>query len=692
MSGKFGATLLTDCKNGSDKPNDHTLRLTLIRTPGTAGGYGDQGTQDIGHHEFIYGIAGHADGWRDAQTDWQAERLNAPLLAFESPKHAGALGKDFSLVRISNPRIRIMALKKAEASDETILRLVELDGKPEPDVRVSFAVPISAAREVNGQEQPLGSATVTAGSLVTSFGAYQPRTFALKLDPPATRVVQVRSTPVDLTYDLATATNAGERSTSGFDGSGKALPAEMLPAQIAFHDVTFRLAAANSGSPNAIVAKGQSISLPEGNYNRLYLLAASKDGDQKAVFKAGSNSAELDIQDWSGFVGQWDDRVWSSRDTANDNYGQMTGLKPGFIKRADLAWYSDHHHDPSGTNVAYSYSYLFGYAIDLPAGAKTLQLPDNSNIRILAISVADENPVVKPAQPLYDVLPSPHAGAPDFMISAAASVSIPQGRSATTTIFTIPRGNFSGGVTLEATGLPAGVTAAFDPVITTSGSKMTLTAASSAAPASATVTISAVAAGLSHSITQTITTTPVLKNTVPANLSSAFNVNGIVADGKKFAEADSLDGGGYSLSAQTLGREQVGDDVIFRLGPQNAANAVTSRSVDLPTGTYSSVKILAVAVDGNQTAQTFAVNYADGTSSTFNQSLHDWSESRNFTGESIAAELPYRVAADGSEDNRPFYARAYSFTLDTGKQVRSISLPQNRNVVILAVTLVPATQ
>ena len=29
MSGEFGATILTDCKNGSDKPNDHTIRLTL---------------------------------------------------------------------------------------------------------------------------------------------------------------------------------------------------------------------------------------------------------------------------------------------------------------------------------------------------------------------------------------------------------------------------------------------------------------------------------------------------------------------------------------------------------------------------------------------------------------------------------------------------------------------------------------
>ncbi len=33
-SGSFGTTILTDCKNGSDKPNDNTLRLTLMRSPG----------------------------------------------------------------------------------------------------------------------------------------------------------------------------------------------------------------------------------------------------------------------------------------------------------------------------------------------------------------------------------------------------------------------------------------------------------------------------------------------------------------------------------------------------------------------------------------------------------------------------------------------------------------------------------
>lgn len=404
MSRKFGATVLTDCKNGSDKPNDHTIRLSLIRTPGTAGGYHDQGTQDIGHHEFSYGIAGHADGWRRSQTDWQALRLNEPLVGFESEKHAGAMGRSFSLVRVSNPRIRIMAVKRAEHSDETIVRLVELDGRPQTDVHIAFAAPITAARAVNGQEQPLGGATVAAGQLVTSFSAYQPRTFAVRLQPARQPLPPIHSIAVSLPYNTAAATKDGQRSSVGFDGKGNALPAEMLPETIAFNGVTFHVAGGGVNTKNALTPAGQHIELPAGNFNRVFILAAAANGDQKATFKAGTATKTFNVEDWGGFIGQWDDRIWSG-DPVHGHYGKMTGLKPGFIKRAPLAWYCSHHHDADGKNVAYSYSYLFGYSMDLPKGARSLDLPVNPNIRILAISVAHEGPGVKPVQPLYDVLP-----------------------------------------------------------------------------------------------------------------------------------------------------------------------------------------------------------------------------------------------------------------------------------------------
>lgn len=703
MDGEFGTTILTDCKNGSDKPNDNTIRLTLVRTPGTSGGYPDQGTQDIGHHEFIYGIAGHAGSWRDGQTDWQGQRLNAPLIAFETSKHAGALGQEFSLLKVSNPRIRVLALKKAEESDEVIVRLVELDGKPQDNVRVSFAAPISAAREVNGQEQPVGPATVTGGALVTPFTAYQPRTFAVKLAPASTKVDGVRSTPVKLAYDVAAATNDGAKTSTGFDGKGNALPAEMLPSQIQFDGVEFQLAPAKTGSPNVVTAKGQTINLPGGQFNRLYVLAASADGDQKTTFQVGSKKAELNIQDWGGFIGQWDDRQWVGKDvtiperlgrparTRHDDYAEMTGIKPGYIKRADLAWYCSHHHNAAGENVAYSYSYLFAYAIDLEPGTKTVKLPNNAKIRVLAMSVAEENPPTKPAQPLYDVLPPPAAGDKDFLLSnSSTSLSVTQGRSASTKIGVIPRNGLEGGVMLAATGLPSGVTASFSPSSTTGMSTLTLKADSSAHPGPSTITITGNSGAVTHSVSIALKVTPIKTGAVNVDLASAYNATGIYDDGATFDETSSLDGGGFAFPAQPLGASVEWDGVLFKLGPANAPDAVTSKAVSLPQGKFASLMILATGVEGSQKSQTFKVAYADGTSSTFTQGLSDWYSPATFTGESVAASVPYRLSGDGETDDGTFHIFGYSFDLDSSKPLHSVTLPNNRGVVVLAMALVPS--
>lgn len=420
--GAYGVTVLTDCKNASDKPNDNTLRLTLMRTPGTRGGYADQGTQDWGHHEFVYGLAGHKGDFREGQTDWQAYRLNQPLIAFESPKHAGTLGKEFSLLSVSGSRIRVLALKKAEQSDEVVVRLVELDGKPAGDIRLAFASPITGAREINGAEEPVGEAKVTGGKLVTSFAAFQPRTFAVKLARPRTRVATVQSKPVTLAYDLAVASNDETKSVGGFDAQGRAIPAEMLPAQLAFGGVEFKLAPAKTGTPNAVVAKGQTVDLPQGKFNRVYVLAASAEGDQKGTFKAGDKAVDVTVEAWGGFIGQWDSRRWEKTEepipqrpgapapaagaprTRVNEYGKMVGLAPGFVKTAPVAWFASHNHTADGANEPYAYSYLFAYPIDIPANAKTLTLPNNDKIRILAISAADETAPLAAAQPLYDTL------------------------------------------------------------------------------------------------------------------------------------------------------------------------------------------------------------------------------------------------------------------------------------------------
>ncbi len=447
-SGSFGATILTDVKNGSDKRDASTIRLTLLRSPGEAsemkGAYTDELNQDWGHHEILFGLAGHAGDWRKGRTDWQAYRLSTPMIAFNTGRHAGTLGHSFSLVNIDNPNIRMLALKKSELSDEVIVRLVELDGRPAEKVRVKFAGALAAAREVNGQELPIGSASVVDGALETSFKPYQPRTFALKLGAPAMREAAISSQPVKLNYDTAVASNDDTKSVGGFDSKGDALPAEMLPTELKIDGVGFNLAPHATGKPDAVIAKGQTIELPQGRFNKVYVLAASGDGDQRATFKVGSDPVNVNVEDWGGFIGQWDTRLWKPKPesvTEGGRRGQpeqqvalrqdyaisaghqqwdlknsgspdwspkypedYIGLRPGFIKPATVAWYASHHHNAQGLNEPYQYSYLFVYALDVPKDAKSITLPDNANVRIMGMSVAAEEPAVAPAQPLFDSL------------------------------------------------------------------------------------------------------------------------------------------------------------------------------------------------------------------------------------------------------------------------------------------------
>lgn len=421
-SGAYGITVLSDCKNGSDKADDNTTRLTLIYTPGIGDGngrsYSDQATQDWGRHEFVYGLAAHAADWRQGQTDWQGYQLNQPLIAFESSKHPGGFGKSLSFLNVNNSRVRILALKKAEQSDEVILRLVEISGQPEQGVGVSFAAPIREAREVNGQEMPVGKATVSSGALTLDLAPYQVRTFAVKLREASSQVAAPKSQPVPLTYNRSVASLDGTKSVGGFDAEGKSLPGEMLPSELTYSGVRFVLGGNESGKLNAVVPKGQTITLPAGQFDRVYLLAASADGDQRATFRVGGQPTELAIENWEGYIGQWDNRTWTTKEVETAprpgasagtpprtrKVMEYTGLIPGFIKRAPVAWCASHRHTAEGANEAYAYSYLFAYALDLPSHAKTLTLPDNDKIRILAISVAEEGPEARAAQPLYDTL------------------------------------------------------------------------------------------------------------------------------------------------------------------------------------------------------------------------------------------------------------------------------------------------
>jgi alpha-mannosidase len=70
------------------------------------------------------------------------------------------------------------------------------------------------------------------------------------------------------------------------------------------------------------------------------------------------------------------------------------------VKRDEIAWIGTHRHDAKD-NQPYVSSYLFEYTMDLPAGTKSITLPSNDALRIMAVSVEDSRPAVTPAGLLY---------------------------------------------------------------------------------------------------------------------------------------------------------------------------------------------------------------------------------------------------------------------------------------------------
>lgn len=174
----------------------------------------------------------------------------------------------------------------------------------------------------------------------------------------------------------------------------------------------------------------------------------------------------------------------------------------------------------------------------------------------------------------------------------------------------------------------------------------------------------------------------------PVTLSLIYNANATYTEGTRFSSSHSIDGIGSALPAELLRATLDWGGATFFFAPPNVPNAVTSQTIPLPAGRFDGLRMLAFGVNGDQNSQIFTVTYADGTSSAFTQSVSDWYTPENFPGESQAVHLPYRLTGEGERDEREFYVYGYSFPLDEKKTVRTLSLPQNPQVVVLAMTLV----
>ena len=392
----YGVSIMNTGKVGWDKPDNNTLRLTLLHTPSTQN-RPYQTTQDFGYHTFTYSIMGHQGTREDAHTVVKAEILNRPLTAFTTSKHSGKAGRNFSFLQTSDDRMIVKAIKKAEKSDDYVIRLYETTGKAVSDFTITFASDILAANELNGVEDVTGNAVFKGNQLTVSAKPYSINTFSIRLKPGASVLTSPTSIPVELAYNTKVATFNAYRSDANIDGKGYSYAAELLPAALNASGIDFKL-----GDPvleNAVRCVGDTIMLPQnGQYNKLYLLASSISGDNFATFYIDGKPTELIIPYYSGFIGQWG----------------HTGHTQGFYKPAEVAYAATHRHTSNGNmDAPHEYTYMYKFCIPIPKNAGTLVLPNDPKVLLFAVSLAsNENDGISPATELIATSLTPEDSKP----------------------------------------------------------------------------------------------------------------------------------------------------------------------------------------------------------------------------------------------------------------------------------------
>ncbi|MDD3079942.1 MAG: glycoside hydrolase family 38 C-terminal domain-containing protein [Paludibacter sp.] len=412
----YGVSILNDCKYGWDKPDDNTLRLTLIHTPRVESDRPYQKYQDLGLNKFTYSIYRHFGVWSDS-TQWQAAKLNQPLYAYESPKHDGNLGKTFGFVSLNTDKVAIKALKKAEESDETIVRVYELTGNDQSNVEMTFPTNIVSARAVDGREDSIDDAVSFNGNKLTfSIARFHPKSFAVKLSALSTTDAQKPvSTPVSLTYNIDVMSNDFLKKDGKFADSNYAYPAELFSDEINADGINFTVGPRGNGLLNAVQCTGQEISIPQAATNKkLYILAASQNIEGSDVdFKIDGTAYPVRVEYLADNVGEW---------------GTVYGSRK--YKKENIAFMATHRHNVvTNANDSYAYLYIFKYAIPIATDAAKLTLPNDPDVVVFAVTVSDnENDDVIPVTTVENL--------PDFDYLEPESEAAPCGEILIPTLVT----------------------------------------------------------------------------------------------------------------------------------------------------------------------------------------------------------------------------------------------------------------
>ncbi|MBL4936216.1 alpha-mannosidase [Clostridium sp. YIM B02515] len=172
--GDFGVSLLNDSKYGHDI-KDGLMRLTLIKS-----GIEPNLTTDQEEHFFTYSLYPHSGDWKEAKTVQNAYNINVPLYAKASDEHLGKMPKALSLAKADKDNVIIEVVKKAEDTDDLILRLYECHNK-RSKVNVTMFNELINVVECNLMERDLEAVDFKGQNFSFEIKPFEIKTFKLKI-------------------------------------------------------------------------------------------------------------------------------------------------------------------------------------------------------------------------------------------------------------------------------------------------------------------------------------------------------------------------------------------------------------------------------------------------------------------------------------------------------------------------------
>jgi hypothetical protein len=446
-------------------------------------------------------------------------------------------------------------------------------------------------------------------------------------------------------------------STGGDDLHGSAYSATLLGSSQIWNGTTFNFGPANSS--NDVSGAGQTITLPSGSFTNLEMLATGAYGNQPSqtvTVTYTDNSTSTFTQGFSDWF-------------TPQNYS-------GESEAVTLS-YNDTY---SGGRSNQTY-HLYGYSFTLNNSktVKSVTLPNDTYVNVLAMTLTG-SPSSSPAISLSPTSLSFNgtAGGSNPAVQDVTVSNSGEGTLATPTT-TTTYGSGSGWLSVQVQGSSAPYTLAVQPSLT------------GLAAGTYTATVKVASSGADNTPQSFPVTLTVASGPTQVSLSSSFNRTGMYTDGTTFSSTGGDDLHGNAYSATLLGSSQSWNGETFNLGPANASNDVSGagQTITLPSGNYSSLRMLATGAYGNQPSQTVTVTYTDNSTSTFTQGFSDWFTPQNYSGESEAVTLSYNDTYSGGRSNQTYHLYGYSFAINNAKTVKSVTLPNDTYVNVLAMTLVP---